>query len=64
MGLAACPLAADDSTVQAMGPGQVPTGLTPTEWQSIQAQVAKLTADDGAASEEFGYSVSVGGDTS
>jgi hypothetical protein len=48
---------------QAAGPGQVPTGLSPSEWQRIQAQVAKLTAADGAQEDEFGHSVSISGDT-
>jgi len=41
----------------------VPDGLTAAAWQSIQSQVAKLTAADGAADDAFGGSVSVSGDT-
>ncbi len=39
-----------------------PDGLTLADWQAIQFQVAKLTADDGAVGEGFGDSVSVSGD--
>ena len=34
-----------------------------TEASGVWRQVAKLTADDGAANDEFGYSVAVDGDT-
>jgi hypothetical protein len=37
--------------------------VTPAEWQRIEAQVAKLTAADGAAGDWFGDSVSISGDT-
>ncbi|MBN2393510.1 MAG: FG-GAP repeat protein [Anaerolineae bacterium] len=40
----------------------VPEGLAPTDWQSIQSQVAKLVADDSAMGDFFGGSVSVSGD--
>jgi hypothetical protein len=46
-----------------VGAGTVPAGLTAAQWLRIQEQVAKLTADDGAASDMLGYSVSVDGDT-
>jgi len=59
---AAQPGAADDSAVQAVEPRRTPIGLTPAEWQRIQAQVAKLIAADGAWSN-FGQSVSVTGNT-
>ncbi|MGD9047335.1 MAG: FG-GAP repeat protein [Anaerolineae bacterium] len=62
-GLAALPGVADDFSVQTVGPGQVPAGLSPSEWQTIQAQVAKLTAADGATGDGFGVSVSISGDT-
>ncbi len=63
VGPASPPWAAGDSVGQPVGPDQVPTGLTPAAWQRIQAQVAKLTAADGAAWDEFGYSASVSADT-
>ncbi|MBN2391506.1 MAG: SUMF1/EgtB/PvdO family nonheme iron enzyme [Anaerolineae bacterium] len=46
----------------AMTDPPVPDGLTPADWQALQSQVAKLVAADGAASDEFGVSVSVSGD--
>jgi hypothetical protein len=46
-----------------VAPGQVPAGLSTSEWQGVQEQVAKLTAADGAAWDTFGAAVSVSGDT-
>ena len=75
------PQAATNDVVQAQ-PAPVnalPTGLTASAWEGIQAQirtvegaepvaplspqVAKLTASDGAAGDEFGKTLSVSGDT-
>jgi hypothetical protein len=63
VGPAARPQGGGDFMVRAVWLGQVPTGLTPSEWQLIQAQVAKVTAADGATEDGFGASVSVSGDT-
>ncbi len=48
--------------VQASAPAEVPAGLTPADWQSIQVQLAKLTAGGGLAEDWFGYPVAVGND--
>jgi hypothetical protein len=46
-----------------------PAGLSAAEWDSIleqvrlDSEVAKLTADDGAEGDIFGYSVAISGDT-
>jgi len=55
--------AREAAAARAAQPSQVPTGLSPAEWHRILAQVAKLTADDGAEYDFFGDSVSVSGDT-
>lgn len=56
------PPAAGDSNEGAVEAGQVPVELAPSEWQRIEAQVAKLTADDGMSADLFGTSVAVSGD--
>jgi hypothetical protein len=41
----------------------VPSGLDAAERRAIQTQAAKLAADDGAAGDRLGFSVSLDGDT-
>ena len=41
----------------------VPAGLSPTGSQTLQTQVAKLTASDGAAGDMFGWYLAADGDT-
>ena len=53
----------DDDKGSNSGSAYVFTRDTAGDLTSGWTQVAKLTADDGAASDEFGYSVSIDGDT-
>ena len=53
----------DDDKGDNSGSAYVYTRDTAGDLASNWTQVAKLTADDGAASDEFGYSVSIDGDT-
>jgi phage baseplate assembly protein gpV len=53
----------DDDKGSASGSVYVFTRVTAGDLASGWTQVAKLTADDGAASDVFGYSVSIDGDT-
>jgi hypothetical protein len=53
----------DDDKGSSSGSAYVYTRDTPSDLASNWAQVAKLTADDGAAQDVFGYSVSIDGDT-
>jgi hypothetical protein len=53
----------DDDKGSASGSAYVFTRVTAGDLASGWTQVAKLTADDGAASDVFGYSVSIDGDT-
>jgi hypothetical protein len=48
--------------VRAAEPGEVPGGLTAAEWQTLQGQLAKLTAGGGEPEDWFGWSVAVGPD--
>jgi len=48
--------------VRAAEPGEVPAGLTAAEWQTLQGQLAKLTAGGGEPEDWFGWSVAVGPD--
>lgn len=48
--------------VRASELAQVPAGLTAADWQSIQIQLAKLTAGGGLTEDWFGCSVAVGTD--
>ena len=61
-GLAGLALPADRAARAAEQAGG-PAGLTAAEWQSLQAQLTKLTAADGAYDDRFGTSVSLSGDT-
>ena len=54
---------ADDDKGSHSGSAYVFTRDTAGDLASGWTQVAKLTADDGAAYDEFGYSVSIDGDT-
>ena len=53
----------DDDKGDNSGSAYVYTRDTPGDLASGWTQVAKLTAGDGAASDYFGYSVSIDGDT-
>ena len=53
----------DDDKGSNSGSAYVFTRDTAGDLASGWTQVAKLTADDGAASDYFGYSVSIDGDT-
>jgi len=53
----------DDDKEYNSGSAYVFTRVTAGDLTSGWTQVAKLTADDGAASDYFGYSVSIDGDT-
>ena len=53
----------DDDKATNSGSAYVYTRDTPGDLASGWTQVAKLTADDGADSDKFGYSVSIDGDT-
>ena len=53
----------DDDEESNSGSAYVFTRDTAGDLASGWTEVAKLTADDGAASDEFGYSVSIDGDT-
>ncbi|HSJ57899.1 MAG TPA: FG-GAP repeat protein [Anaerolineae bacterium] len=46
-----------------LGVDSLPPNLSPTAWQSMEAQLARLIAADGAAGDRFGNSVSIDGDT-
>ena len=48
--------------VRAAEPGEVPAGLTAAEWQTLQGQLAKLTAGGGEPEDWFGCSVAAGPD--
>ena len=52
----------DDDGIHS-GSAYVFTRVTPGDLASGWTQVAKLTADDAAASDQFGMSVSIDGDT-
>ena len=54
---------ADDDKGSQSGSAYVFTRDAAGDLASGWTQVAKLTADDGAADDEFGYSVSIDGDT-
>ena len=53
----------DDDKGDNSGSAYVFTRATPGDLASGWTQVAKLTADDGAVNDNFGYSVSIDGDT-
>ena len=53
----------DDDNGSTSGSAYVFTRVTAGDLASGWTQVAKLTADDGAANDYFGYSVSIDGDT-
>jgi len=62
IGLAGLALPADRAT-RAAEPAGVPANLTAPDWRSVQAQLTKLVAADGAYDDRFGASVSLSGDT-
>ena len=53
----------DDDKADGSGSAYVFTRTTPGNLASNWTQVAKLTAGDGAGSDNFGWSVSIDGDT-
>jgi len=60
--LPADPTGSGGPGVRAAEPDSVPAGLTAAEWQTLQGQLAKLTAGGGEPEDWFGCSVAAGPD--